>query len=329
MRAPFSQRQLVEVENGLVANKRNFGDIPMTDTLIASGFTTPPISPLWELGAYEALWNREGASFKSIADMFREKANSVPSNFVPQAEAETFVVKTLELLEKAGIRKFGVRVHGAGEYPERLRDAWHPIEMLYYQGWWDLVNHPRLVAIVGTRNPSEDGVRRARKMVKLLVNNNFGIVSGLAKGIDTVAHTTAIENDGLTIAVIGTPINKNYPSENADLQRQIAEHYLLISQVPVCRYANQSYKGNRLFFPERNITMSALTEATIIIEAGETSGTLTQARAALAQGRKLFILDSCFRNPALTWPEHFEKQGAVRVQDYDDVRKHLGTSTAN
>ncbi len=301
----------------------------MTDTLIDAGFTSPPISPLWELGAYEALWDRNGASFKSIADMFRKKANAVPSNFVPRAEAESFAEKTLRFLAKAGIHKFGVRVHGAGEYPERLRDAWHPIEMLYYQGWWDLVNHPRLVAIVGTRTPSEDGIRRARKMVKLLVKDKFGIVSGLAKGIDTVAHTTAIESKGFTIAVIGTPLNKIYPTENAELQRQIAENYLLISQVPVCRYAQQTYKGNRLFFPERNITMSALTEATIIIEAGETSGTLTQARAALAQGRKLFILDSCFRNSALTWPRRFEAQGAIRVQGYDDIRGHLGATATD
>ncbi len=69
--------------------------------------------------------------------------------------------------------------------------------------------------------------------------------------------------------------------------------------------------------------MSALTEATIIIEAGETSGTLIQARAALAQKRKLFILESCFRNPKLTWPAKFEAQGALRARDYDDIRRHL------
>ena len=69
--------------------------------------------------------------------------------------------------------------------------------------------------------------------------------------------------------------------------------------------------------------MSALTEATVIVEAGETSGTLTQARAAIRQGRKLFILDSCFRNTSLTWPARFEKQGAIRVREYDDIRKHL------
>ncbi|EFK6515218.1 DNA-processing protein DprA, partial [Escherichia coli] len=96
-----------------------------------------------------------------------------------------------------------------------------------------------------------------------------------------------------------------------------------ISQVPFHRYLEQDYRSNRIFFPERNVTMSALTEATIIIEASETSGTLTQARAALAQGRKLFILESCFRNPSITWPARFEAQGAIRVRNYEDIRRHL------
>jgi DNA processing protein len=85
--------------------------------------------------------------------------------------------------------------------------------------------------------------------------------------------------------VIGTPLSRVYPKDNAELQRKIAREFLLISQVPVKRYERQDYRRNRLFFPERNITMSALTEATIIVEAGETSGTLIQARAALNQGR--------------------------------------------
>ena len=84
---------------------------------------------------------------------------------------------------------------------------------------------------------------------------------------------------------------------------------------------------NRLFFPERNVTMSALTEATIIVEAGDTSGTLIQARAALQQGRKLFILDSCFRNTSISWPRKFADKGAIRVTDYDDIRQHLSPQT--
>jgi DNA processing protein len=94
-------------------------------------------------------------------------------------------------------------------------------------------------------------------------------------------------------------------------------------QVPIVRYSQQHFKANRYFFPERNATMSALTEATIIVEAGETSGTLVQARHALKQRRKLFILDSCFRNPSITWPAKFVAQGAIRVSEYDEIKDYL------
>jgi DNA processing protein len=93
-----------------------------------------------------------------------------------------------------------------------------------------------------------------------------------------------------------------YPPENRELQQQIADRHLVISQVPIVRYSQQHFRGKKHFFPERNVTMSALTEATIIVEAGETSGTLIQARHALKQKRTLFILDSCFQNPSLSWP---------------------------
>lgn len=280
------------------------------------------ISPINELAAYEALWDQQGASFKNLADKFRQHPGAVPSNFVSQGKIIEYTARVMQAIADAGITQFGVRVNGAGEYPTRLRDAAHPIELLCYQGWWDLVDTPS-VAIVGTRHPSDEGVARARKLVRLLVEDGYTIVSGLAQGIDTIAHTTAIEVDGRTIAVIGTPLTDYYPPENAKLQQLIANEYLLISQVPICRYKNQRPFHNKLFFPERNVTMSALTEATIIVEAGETSGTLIQARAALAQGRKLFILESCFQNPSLTWPAKFEKRGAIRVREYEDIKRSL------
>lgn len=145
----------------------------------------------------------------------------------------------------------------------------------------------------------------------------------MARGIDTVAHRTAIEASGRTVAVLGTPLSAHYSAENAELQEFLAREHLVISQVPIERYAVQNPRTNCFFFPERNKTMSALTEATIIIEAGETSGTLVQAREALKRGRKLFILNSAFEDPRLTWPARLEEQGAIRVRDYDDVRRRL------
>jgi DNA processing protein len=284
-------------------------------------FEARAISPLKELGAYEALWDRPETTFKTLSEKFAARPNAVPSDFVPKSKALEYATLVQDRFREADVKRYGVRVHGAGDYPSKLRDAAHPVELLYYQGWWDLAES-RSVAVVGTRKPTNGGIQRTRQLVKKLVKDKFTIVSGLAAGVDTAAHETAIEEGGRTIAVIGTPLSHTYPKDNAELQRTIAAEFLVISQVPVRRYERQDYRKNRLFFPERNITMSALTEATIIVEAGETSGTLIQARAALHQGRKLFILDSCFRK-GLKWPQRFADEGAIRVTDYDDIRRHL------
>jgi DNA processing protein len=281
--------------------------------LEAKDFAARAISPLRELGAYEALWDKPDTTFKTLSEKFAARPDALPSDFVPAAKAREYADFVQRRFQEAEVTRYGVRVHGAGEYPQKLRDAAHPIELLYYQGWWDLAVS-RSVAVVGTRNPTRDGIARTKKLVKALVKDDFTIVSGLAAGIDTAAHETAIAEGGRTIAVIGTPLSEVYPRENAQLQRKIASEFLVITQVPVKRYERQDYRKNRLFFPERNITMSALTEATIIVEAGETSGTLIQARAALQQGRELFILDNCFRK-GLSWPQKFADKGAVRVVD--------------
>jgi DNA processing protein len=284
--------------------------------------TLRAISPLTEMGAYEALWAEPDASFKSLAEKFREFPERLPSDFVPDYKSIYFAQKVREMLNEGGIKQFGIRVHRAGEYPRKLRDAEDPVELLYYRGLWDLVEMPS-VAVVGTREPSDTALESTERLVKFLVKDGYTIVSGLARGIDTAAHKSAIRFEGKTIAVIGTPINSVYPKENAELQQALAEKYLVISQVPVYRYSQQNYIRNRTFFPERNKTMSALTEATIIVEAGKTSGTLIQARAAIKQKRKLFILDRSFLNPDLTWPQEFEALGAIRVRTYDDIRKNL------
>lgn len=282
-----------------------------------------PISPQLEMGAYEAMWLRDGAWFTNIAETFAAQPDALPSDFVPRAEAVRCAGEVLRIFKEAGVDRFGVRINHTGDYPPKLRHAKHPVEFLYYRGVWELTE-TRSVAIVGARKPSAEGVARAKKLARALAERSFTVVSGLASGIDTAAHEAALAAGAPTIAVIGTPISDCYPRENRDLQERIAREYLLISQVPVLRYRQQKPPQNRYFFPERNITMSALTEATVIVEASDTSGTLTQARAALHQGRKLFILNSCFERPGLTWPARFEQQGAIRVRDFDDLWRALG-----
>jgi DNA processing protein len=282
-----------------------------------------PISPLREMGAYEALWLENGASFRSLAARFASDPSALPSDLVSAHLADQCARDVMKRLKSAGVHQFGVRIHHAGDYPAKLRVAKHPVEMLYYRGGWEVIE-TRSVAVVGSREASGEGLRRAERLARELVERGFTVVSGLAKGVDQAAHRTAIASGGRTIAVVGTPLGACYPKEHFDLQEEIAKDHLLISQVPVLRYGRQAPPQNRLFFPERNVTMSALTEGTIIVEAGETSGTLTQARAALQQGRKLFILDSCFKRSDISWPSRFELEGAIRVQTSDDIWSALG-----
>ena len=280
------------------------------------------IIPAVEMGAYEALWAEPGASFKTIAAKFKAAPNLLPSDLVSPEKIEIYKAKVFELIEKAKLKPLGIRVNGAAEYPAKLRDAKYPIELFYFKGNWDLAYLPS-VAVIGTRHPTDEGKRRTAKLVQHMVRDKLIVTSGLAKGIDTVAHRSALKYGGQTMAVIGTALTESYPQENKALQNTLSQQFLLLSPVPFIRYATQTPNQNRLFFPERNKLMSAITQATIIVEAGETSGTLVQARAALEQGRKLFILDSCFKNTTITWPEKFAKQGAIRVKAYEDIREQL------
>jgi DNA processing protein len=282
-----------------------------------------PISPRRELGAYEALWLEQGATFKTLADRFALDPSALPSDYVSPSVADHCASQVFARLKTLGVHRFGVRINHAGDYPERLRDARYPVELLYYRGAWELAE-TRSVAVVGSRKASPAGIRRAAQLARDLVRHNFTVVSGLAEGVDSAAHRAALEHGGHTIAVVGTPLGHIYPKANGDLQEQIASAHLLISQVPLLRYEQQRVPQNRLFFPERNITMSALTEATIIVEAGETSGTLIQARAAMQQGRKLFILDSCFQRTDISWPHRYLEEGAIRVRASDDIWAALG-----
>lgn len=283
------------------------------------------IIPSIEIGSYEALWLEENASFNRIADKFKSLNGDIllPSELVhDNVKARLLYSKVRERIEKAKIENFGVRFRDTYDYPAKLNDAKDKLQLFYYAGDADLIN-TRSIAIVGTRDPSLEGVKRTVKLVKSLVDKNITIVSGLAAGIDTHAHKTAIENGGKTIAVLGTPLDVPYPKENTHLLQKIIAHHLAISQVPFIKYAHQNFNTKKFYFPERNKTMSALSEATVIVEAGETSGTLIQARAALEQGRKLFILASCF-DKGLTWPKKYLDKGAIKVLSIEDIWRVLG-----
>jgi len=182
----------------------------------------------------------------------------------------------------------------------------------------------RSIAIVGSREVSDDGAKRARQLARDLVKRGMVVVSGLAYGVDFNAHQSTITNEGRTIAVIGTPVDKAYPVEHADLQEKIYREHLLVSPFAI---GSKTFASN---FPERNKLMAAISDGTCIVEAGNTSGSLHQARECIRLGRWLFIMRSVLSNPELTWPRDFlepkdaSKAAKVRVIDsVDDIVKAI------
>jgi DNA processing protein len=296
-----------------------------------SGFLNT-INPLEEVLSYEVLWALDGMTETKMTNLFSDGhqlpskvlENRYPQSLVPDEDLVTLKSDVTEFIQKK-IGSFSVCINGDFQYPKDLRRAKHPIELFYYKGNLDLLNS-KSISVVGAREVTESGRIRAERLARELCQAGFIIVSGLAKGVDTAALTSAIKSGGKTIAVIGTPIDKHYPKENVDLQKFIAEDNLLISQVPFYRYEIEPFTSHKHYFPRRNATMAAISEATVIVEASDTSGTLTQARACIQQGKKLFILDSCFKNNNITWPSHYEKLGAIRVSSTDDILTNLNST---
>lgn len=178
---------------------------------------------------------------------------------------------------------------------------------LFIEGDTSLLHGGLKVSIVGSRKPSERGIHDAKCIAKTLVEHGVIVVSGLAEGIDTVAHETTIQNDGKTIAVLGTPLDMPYPAKNAGLLSIIKRHHLAVSQFP------KGYPIKKENFPMRNRTMALLSDATIIVEASEISGTKHQGWEALRLGRFIFIMENVIQNKELTWPREMIKYGAQEL----------------
>jgi DNA processing protein len=205
---------------------------------------------------------------------------------------------------------------GDGIYSRLLEKVKDAPPYLFLKGNVHLLDE-KSVCVVGSRNASNDSMKKTERLVKSLIKRNIVVNAGLAKGIDTATHQSALKNGGRTIAVIGTPINQYYPKENKELQIEIEKKGLVVSQFPPC---NNIFRWN---FPIRNVTMSGISLATIIMEAGETSGALKQADYALKQGRDVLIPQSAIENPSINWPKKYVSKGAYAFKTLKEALEIL------
>ena len=169
-------------------------------------------------------------------------------------------------------------------YPECLKEISNPPLKLYYKGNLDLLKEERLIAVVGTRNPSSYGKLCCEYMVKKMTSANITIVSGFAKGIDSIAHKTSLLTEGKTIAVIASGLDIVYPASNLSLYREIEEKGLILSEYEA---GVKPFKSN---FPQRNRIIAGLSRGTIVVESKDRGGSLITADLALEFNRDVYAV---------------------------------------
>jgi DNA processing protein len=201
------------------------------------------------------------------------------------------------------------------DYPANLRLIPNLPPFLFYRG--ELREEDaRSVAVVGTRKASDSGLQRAAQMATLLAERHVTVVSGLARGIDTAAHRSALNAGGRTLAVMGTGITQCYPAENRDIAEEIALNGSLVSQFWPTRPPGKDT------FPRRNIVTSGISQGSVVIEASSTSGAKMQARLALEHGKKVFLLSSLVASQP--WAaEYVIRRGAIEVSTVEEVSDQL------
>lgn len=229
---------------------------------------------------------------------------------------ETALVER-EAWDQAGL--YVAAISGAG-YPEQLEQIADAPPLVFIHGAHDVVATPG-VAIVGTRRPTAEGIRRAARAARAFVARGITVFSGMARGIDGAAHEATMASGGRTVAVMGTPIDRRYPAEHAQMADAIVRHGgALVSEfLPGRRTAKWD-------FIRRNKTMSGLTAVTLVIEAGETSGARSQAEAALKHGRSVFLPESLVTQHA--WGRRLVDHGidgvrAVLLRDPSELAELL------
>ncbi len=221
-----------------------------------------------------------------------------------------------EELEK--LRRYKVTVITGDEsgYPRRLKEIYDYPPVLYVRG--ELAPEDEwAIGVVGTRRATSYGRQVAEEIVASLARDKIVIVSGLAKGIDCIAHQTALQNGGRTVAVAACGLDMVYPSEHVNLARRIMEHGALISEFPLGTRPKAEH------FPQRNRIISGMSMGVLIVEAGEKSGALITARWAVEQNRDVFAVPGSIYAPASSGANRLIQDGAKLVRHYSDILVEL------
>ena len=289
--------------------------------------------------AYWLAWSQikgiGAVSLKKIAQHFGSLQAAWDAPTIAFAEVEGINSKTAKAIEQPRAKNYPQQLIARhlkdnplfwtpadSAYPRLLLEIPSPPPLLYYLGQVEPTENQgnkSLIGIVGTRNPTEYGKRWTKKITQALVSHGFGIVSGMAAGIDTVAHHACLEAQGRTIAVLGTGVDTVYPHSNRGLHQQLQHKGLIVSEYPA------QTKPDRSHFPARNRIIAGLCRAVIIIEAPKRSGALITARFANDFGRDVYVLPGSLDNTQSLGCLSLLNSGAHVILGIEHLLELLGT----
>lgn len=229
-----------------------------------------------------------------------------------QPEAAAKAQRELERCKLAGVQLLGRGLNG---YPEALESLGDPPAVLWVRGELpQLPAVPRAIGIVGTRGASQHALTLTRQLAADLARTQVIVISGLARGIDTAAHSAAIDAGGQSIAVLGSAVDRVYPAENSALARKLT----LVSEYPLGTGPAQHH------FPTRNRIIAALSAGIVVVEGERKSGSMISATHALECGRTVFAVPGRAGDPLASGPHHLLREGAVLTESAQDIVDELG-----
>lgn len=216
-------------------------------------------------------------------------------------------------------KQIGYLTQSDSKFPTLLREIPDAPLILYYTGNLDLLKNQKALSVVGTRQPTKEGLRVMEHLLNPLIDQGWQLISGMAKGVDGFAHSLALRSQ--TIAVLGSGLDYVYPIENTSLFQQLVKNHLVLSEYM------PTVKPQKWMFPERNRLISGLSMGTLVVEAKERSGSLITADQALEQGREVLAIPGSIFNPMAQGTNRLIKQGAVCVTCSEDILQTLGHYT--
>jgi DNA processing protein len=264
---------------------------------------------LERFGAPQGIFDAKRSELMSVEGVRKGVAGKIANQ-----EWDSDPEKVFEIVKKSGAR---IIPYGDPAYPAPLKEIHDPPFLLYVKGQ-DIPAGLTMIGVVGSRNPTPYGSRAARELAQGLARRGAGVVSGMARGIDSAAHWGCIEGLGFTVAVVGTGIDVVYPASNRKLSEKIARRGAIVSEFP------PGTPPEPKNFPIRNRVISGMSRAVLVVEATKKSGSLITAASALNQGRDVFAVPGSINSFKSRGCHFLIKQGAALVENADDILEQLG-----